>query len=50
MLGAPADGVALVDMLRKYRRAKVADAIIRASGGDRSADVNTLEERRPGRR
>lgn len=46
VLAAPADGQQLADLLRAYRKARVARSVIHRS----EADVITLEGRRPGRR
>jgi hypothetical protein len=47
VLMAPADGDALLDMLRRYRKATVRDAIVAEDG--KPAKLIVLSERKPGR-
>ncbi|MFO0617215.1 MAG: hypothetical protein U0414_31755 [Polyangiaceae bacterium] len=49
VLAAPAEGEALSDLLRRFRRAKVADAVVKRPG-DPSTKVIMLRDRRPGPR
>ncbi|MEI9937260.1 MAG: hypothetical protein WDO69_08535 [Pseudomonadota bacterium] len=50
LLAAPAEGDALVELLRTYRKAKVLATVVPPRIAGDGADVIVLKDRKPGRR